>query len=48
MIALVKQFIQAERVGNWKLHLETIQKVLPIFHAGGHHLTSKSCQIYLK
>lgn len=38
MVTLVKQFIEAERMGNWNLHLDTIQKMLPYFHASGHFL----------
>lgn len=36
MITLVKQFIDAERAGNWNLHLNTIRQMLPFFHAAGH------------
>lgn len=48
MVTLVKQFIEAERSGNWKLHLETIQKMLPYFHASGHFLYAKSAHLYLQ
>lgn len=48
MITLVKQFIEAERMGNWKLHLDTIKKMLPYFHASGHFLYAKSAQLYLQ
>ena len=36
MVALVKQFIQAERMGDWSLHLNIIQQMLPFFHAARH------------
>ncbi|CAH1155651.1 unnamed protein product [Phaedon cochleariae] len=48
MVTLVKQFIQAERTGNWDLHLKTIQRMLPYFHASGHFLYAKSAQLYLQ
>lgn len=47
MITLVKQFIQAERSGNWHLHLQCVQEMLPYFHASGHFLYAKSCHLYL-
>ncbi|KYN19365.1 hypothetical protein ALC57_08305 [Trachymyrmex cornetzi] len=39
MVTLVKQFIEVERSGNWQLYLQTIQKVLPFFHACGYVFT---------
>lgn len=48
MITLVKQFIEAERMGNWQLHLDTIQKMLPYFHATGHFLYAKSAHLYVQ
>ncbi|CAH2218497.1 jg2186 [Pararge aegeria aegeria] len=48
MVTVMKQFIQAERMGNWNLHLESIRKMLPFFHASGHYLYAKSCQLYLQ
>ena len=48
MVTLVKQFIEAERMGNWNLHLDTIQKMIPYFHASGHFLYAKSCHLYLQ
>lgn len=36
MVTLMKNFIEAERTGNWKLHLSTITKMMPFFHATGH------------
>ncbi|GBM19930.1 hypothetical protein AVEN_164881-1 [Araneus ventricosus] len=32
MTTLIKQFIEAERSGNWDLHIATIQQMLPFFH----------------
>lgn len=47
MMTLVKQFIVAVRMSNWNLHLNTIQKILPYFHASGHFLYSQD-MLHLK
>jgi len=36
MISLMKEYIMAERMGNWKLHLQCVEKMIPYFHASGH------------
>lgn len=48
MVTLVKHFIEAERSGNWNLHLETINNMLPYFHASGHFLYAKCSHLYLQ
>ncbi|KAK4880987.1 hypothetical protein RN001_004306 [Aquatica leii] len=48
MVTLIKQFIKAERSGNWVLHLTTIQKMLPFFHASGHIFYAKCAQLYIQ
>lgn len=48
MVTLVKNFLEAERCGIWELHLDTIQKMLPYFHATGHFLYAKSAHLYLQ
>ncbi|CAH2989439.1 unnamed protein product [Chilo suppressalis] len=48
MVSLVKNFLEAERSGNWELHLDTIQKMLPFFHASVHFLYAKSAHLYLQ
>ena len=48
MVTLIKQFIEAERMGNWQLHLDTIRKMLPFFHASGHFYYAKSSHLYLQ
>lgn len=48
MVTLLKHFIQAERSGNWNLHLTTIKKMLPFFHAAGHFSYAKSATLYLQ
>lgn len=48
MISLVKDFIRAERAGNWELHLKCVERMLPYFHASGHFLYAKSAHLYLQ
>jgi len=48
MVNLVKQFILSERMGKWELHLETVWKMLPYFHASGHFAYAKCAHLYLQ
>lgn len=48
LVTIVIHFIQAERTGNWELHLRCIRAMLPVFHATGHFPYAKACQIYLQ
>lgn len=48
MVSLLKTFLAAERMGDWKLHLECIRNMLPFFHAAGHFNYSKSARLYLQ
>lgn len=48
MMSLVKQFIEAERTGNWELHLSTIQQMMSFFYATAHNNYALSAQIYLQ
>ena len=48
MVSLLRTFIKAERTGNWLLHLETVQQMLPFFAAAGHNQYTKSAYIYLQ
>ena len=48
MIDILKQFIKAEREGNWSLHLHSMARMLPFFAASGHDLYTKSAYIYLQ
>lgn len=48
MIDLLRDFIRSERTGNWKLHLATLQKMIPYFAAAGHNNYAKSVHIYLQ
>ena len=45
---LLKKFIRAERIGNWQLHLKTLESLLPYLAASGHNLYTKSVWIYLE
>lgn len=47
MVSLLHTFIKAERTGDWFLHLQTVQKMLPYLAAAGHNLYVKSAYIYL-
>ena len=46
MVGLVRQFIKAERTGNWKLHIQTVIDMLPYFAASGHNNYLKSAHLY--
>lgn len=48
LISIAMHFVQAERMGDWDLHLNCIKAMLPVFHASGHFLYAKSCQLYLQ
>lgn len=48
MTTLVKQFLEAERTGNWNLHITTIRSMLPFFHSTGHYNYAKSAHLYLQ
>ena len=42
MLQHLHQFIRAERTGDWKLHLSSLNEMLPYFAATGHNLYAKS------
>jgi hypothetical protein len=46
MISLTKEFIEAERSGNWESHLCSVQKMVPFFHASGHLQYAKCAHLY--
>jgi len=43
----METFLMAERIGDWKLHLQCVQKMIPYFHATGYFPYANSCHIYL-
>lgn len=47
-VTLIRQFIEAERTGNWELHMNTIAKMIPFFDAAGHFNYAKSVQLCLQ
>lgn len=48
MVSIAKEFIRAERMGDWKAHLKSIREMLPYFHASGHFPYAKSAHLYLQ
>ena len=46
-IRILRNFITAERLGNWYLHLETVSEMLPYLASSGHALYAKTANIYL-
>ncbi|CAH1997909.1 unnamed protein product [Acanthoscelides obtectus] len=47
-VLIVLRFIEAERLGNWDLHLDCVRRMLPLFHPAGHFQYAKAAQIYLQ
>ena len=48
MINILRKFIRAECTGNWELHLQSIQAMLPYMAASGHNSYTKSGTLYLQ
>ena len=48
MIDILRKFIRAERTGNWELHLQALQDMLPYMAASGHNSYTKSALLYLQ
>ena len=47
-IQIIKNFIRAERTGNWELHLQSVKSMLNLFAATGHIHYAKSARLYLQ
>lgn len=47
-VVILLQLIEAERLGDWELHLQSVRNSLPLFHAAGHHAYAKTAQMYLQ
>lgn len=47
MVGILRDFIKAERTGNWNLHLQSVRNMLPYLAASGHNMYVKSAWIYL-
>ena len=48
MESIAKEFLRAERMGDWLAHLNTVKEMLPYFHASGHFPYAKSAHLYLQ
>lgn len=48
LIDLMHDLIRADRMGDWELHLATIKKLLPVFHAMDRTNYSRWCSVYLE
>lgn len=48
MIDILSKFIRAERTGNWELHLQSMQAMLPYMAASGHNSYTKCGMLYLQ
>lgn len=48
MVSLFKDFIAAERMGDWDLHLKTVELMIPFFHAARHFPYAKCSEMYLQ
>ena len=47
-MSLVRLFVRAERCGSWDLHIDTVKRMLPYFHAAGHLQYAKSAHLYVQ
>ena len=43
LICLMQRYTDAERFGNFHLHLQSVISMTLIFFASGHHLYTKAC-----
>ena len=48
MVGIMRNFVRAERCGNWKLHIHSVQEMIPFFFASGHLHYAKSSLLYLQ
>lgn len=48
LINLMQNLIRADRTGDWDLHLETVEKLLPIFHVMDRTNYSRWCSVYFQ
>ncbi|GFU78241.1 uncharacterized protein TNCV_5008221 [Trichonephila clavipes] len=48
MVTILKNFIAADRMEVWNLHLHSSELMIPLFHASGHFSYAKASQIYLQ
>ncbi|KYM98416.1 hypothetical protein ALC62_10869 [Cyphomyrmex costatus] len=48
MVSILKDFIAAEKSGDWMSHLRNVELMIPFFHSAGHMSYAKSAQLYLQ
>ncbi|GBM52181.1 hypothetical protein AVEN_97621-1 [Araneus ventricosus] len=48
MVSIAKEFIRAERMGDWQAHLNCVKEMIPNFHASEHFPYAKSTYLYLQ
>lgn len=48
MVSIIKDFIAAEKSGDWSAHLQNVALMIPFFHSAGHMSYAKSAQLYLQ
>ena len=48
MVDVLQKFLKAERTGNFKLHLKSLQDMLPYLASCGHSHYTKSAHIYIQ
>ena len=48
LVSILQMFIKAERMANWKLHLQTVQYMFLYFAASDHSLYAKSAYVSLQ
>ncbi|GBN48106.1 hypothetical protein AVEN_204064-1 [Araneus ventricosus] len=48
IVLIAKEFIRAQRVGDWQAHLNSVKEIFPYFHASGHFPYAKSTHLYLQ
>ena len=48
LITIAKNFIRAERMSDWNLHLQCVCNMIPYFYAAGHFQYAKGAQLYLQ
>lgn len=47
-VEILKKFLRAERLGDWKLHLDSVRAMEPLFHATAHHNYAKWTRHYVQ
>lgn len=47
-VMLAIRYIEAERLGNWHLHLYCVQQMLPVYHSAGRSNYVKAIQVCLQ